>query len=336
MKIVNDKPEISQRVGRGATLSELKEKIVVNEETLEEDPNFVYEEDDSEGANIKEVISELKSEEPKNKSLLNVVKKPPIVKEAIFDETPKKKKWSEEKKKKEPETNLEMGMTQEEIDSYKPDVNFKEESDSEGIEPIIPETKDVGGLDVKESQPQPEPQPVVKKRKPKKPMTEEHKRKVQEGLKKARETRKRNAELRRQKGIKTKTELKREKKQLQMKLLEQEHAELQKQKKLLKPEPTPEPQSSSPKPTPEPVKSKPKPIPIEKPVRDYITREDLEQAQLNTLATYEMLRKKRKEEKRKQQAIKEYQDNLKETINNINNQPQMGWLKGAKKYGRYL
>lgn len=313
MKIVNDNPEISQRVGRGATLSELKEKIVVNEETLEEDPNFVYEEDEP---NIKEVISELKSEE--KKPLLNVVKKPPIVKEAIFDETPKKKKWSEEKKQK--KESKEPDMTQEEIDSYKPDVDFKEDSDSEGVEPIIPETKDVGGLDVQE----PEPQPVVKKRKQKKPMTEEHKRKVQEGLKKARETRKRNAELRRQKGIKTKTELKKEKKQLQMKLLEQEHAELQKQKKQLKPEPTPTPSE----PESEPVK--------EKPVRDYITREDLEQAQLNTLATYEMLRKKRKEEKRKQQAIKEYQDNLKETINNINNQPQMGWLKGAKKYGRYL
>jgi hypothetical protein len=165
-------------------------------------------------------------------------------------------------------------------------------------------------------------------------MTEEHKRKVQEGLKKARETRKRNAELRRQKGIKTKTELKREKKQLEMKLLEQEHAELQKQKKLLKPEPEPEPKPEpEPEPEPEPVKSKP--IPIEKPKRDYITREDLEQAQLNTLATYEMMRKKRKEEKRKQQAIQQYQDNLKETINNIN-QPNMGWLKGAKKYGRYL
>ena len=317
MKIVNGKPDIS----------ELKSNVVVDEETKEEDPNFIYEDDEPQ---LKEVISELKSE-PEKKPLLNVVKKPPIVKEAIFDETPKKKKWSEEKKKKEPETNLEMGMTQEEIDSYKPDVNFKEESDDE---PIIPETKDVGGLDVKE--PEPEPQPVVKKRKPKKPMTEEHKRKVQEGLKKARETRKRNAELRRQKGIKTKTELKREKKQLQMKLLEQEHAELQKQKKLLKPEPEPTPEPE-PKPTPEPVKSEPPPSePIEKPKRDYITREDLEQAQLNTLATYEMMRKKRKEEKRKQQAIKEYQDNLKETINNINNQPQMGWLKGAKKYGRYL
>ncbi|MAB50946.1 hypothetical protein [Marinobacter sp.] len=311
MKIVNDKPAPSE-------ISELKSNVVVDEETQEEDPNFVYEEDEP---NIKEVISELKSEEPKKKSLLNVVKKPPIVKEAIFDDKPKKKKWSEEKKKKkskEPETNLEMGMTQEEIDSYAPEEGFKEESDDE---PIIPETKDVGGLD---QEPEPVVEPVVKKRKPKKPMTEEHKRKVQEGLKKARETRKRNAELRRQKGIKTKTELKKEKKQLQMKLLEQEHAELEKQKKQLKPEPEPEP---------EPVKSEP--IPIEKPKRDYITREDLEQAQLNTLATYEMMRKKRKEEKRKQQAIKEYQDNLKETINNIN-QPNMGWLKGAKKYGRYL
>ncbi len=311
MKIVNDKPDIS----------DLKSKVVVDEETQEEDPNFVYEEDEPK---IKEVISEVKSEE--KKPLLNVVKKPPIVKEAIFDETPKKKKWSEEKKKKKQQKTKEPEMTQEEIDSYAPEEGFKEESDDE---PIIPETKDIGGLDVKEPEPEPVVEPVVKKRKPKKPMTEEHKRKVQEGLKKAREIKKRNAELRRQKGIKTKTELKKEKKELQMKLLEQEHAELQKQKKQLKPEPEPEP-------TPEPVKSEPKPIPKQETKRDYITREDLEQAQLNTLATYEMMRKKRKEEKRKQQAIKEYQDNLKETINNINNQPQMGWLKGAKKYGRYL
>ncbi len=317
MKIVNDKP----------LTSEMNSNVVVDEETQEEDPNFVYEEDEPK---IKEVISEVDSEE--KKPLLNVVKKPPIVKEAIFDETPKKKKWSEEKKKKKQQKTKEPEMTQEEIDSYAPEEGFKEESDDE---PIIPETKDIGGLDVKEPEPEPqlEPtpsEPVAKKRKPKKPMTEEHKRKVQEGLKKAREIKKRNAELRRQKGIKTKTELKKEKKELQMKLLEQEHAELQKQKKQLKP---------TPEPTPEPVKSEPKPPPsepIENPKRDYITREDLEQAQLNTLATYEMMRKKRKEEKRKQQAIKEYQDNLKETINNINNQPQMGWLKGAKKYGRYL
>lgn len=316
MKIVNDKP----------LTSEMNSNVVVDEETQEEDPNFVYEEDEPK---IKEVISEVDST-PKvdKKPLLNVVKKPPIVKEAIFDDTPKKKKWSEEKKKKKQQKTKEPEMTQEEIDSYAPEEGFKEESDDE---PIIPETKDIGGLDVKEPEPEPVVEPVVKKRKPKKPMTEEHKRKVQEGLKKAREIKKRNAELRRQKGIKTKTELKKEKKELQMKLLEQEHAELQKQKKQLKPEPKPEPE-------PEPVKSEPppsEPIPVEKPKRDYITREDLEQAQLNTLATYEMMRKKRKEEKRKQQAIQQYQDNLKETINNIN-QPNMGWLKGAKKYGRYL
>ncbi len=322
MKIVNDKPTV---ISDKPLTSDMNSNVVVDEETQEEDPNFIYEEDEPK---IKEVISE---PEPEKKQFLNVVKKPPIVKEAIFDEKPKKKKWSEEKKKKkqQPQTNMEMGMTQEEIHSYAPEEGFKEESDDE---PIIPETKDIGGLDVKEPEPEPQPQPVVKKRKPKKPMTEEHKRKVQEGLKKARETRKRNAELRRQKGIKTKTELKKEKKQLQMKLLEQEHAELQKQKKLLKPQADPEPTPS------EPVKSEPPPserIPKQEPKRDYITREDLEQAQLNTLATYEMMRKKRKEEKRKQQAIQQYQDNLKETINNIN-QPNMGWLKGAKKYGRYL
>lgn len=316
MKIVNNKPDMSI----------LSSKEVVDEETHEENPNFIYEEDEP---NIKEVMSEVS--QPEKKQLLNVVKKPPIVKEAIFDDKPKKKKWSEEKKKKQQKTK-EPEMTQEEIDSYAPEEGYKEESDDEGVEPIIPESNDVGGLDVKEPEPAPS-EPVVKKRKPKKPMTEEHKRKVQEGLKKARETRKRNAELRRQKGIKTKTELKKEKKQLEMKLLEQEHAELQKQKKLLKPEPTPS--EPEPKPEPEPTPSEPEPV-KEKPVRDYITREDLEQAQLNTLATYEMMRKKRKEEKRKQQAIQQYEDNLKETIKNINNQPQMGWLKGAKKYGRYL
>ena len=264
MKIVNDKP----------LTSEMNSNVVVDEETQEEDPNFVYEEDEPK---IKEVISEVNSEE--KKPLLNVVKKPPIVKEAIFDETPKKKKWSEEKKKKKQQKTKEPEMTQEEIDSYAPEEGFKEESDDE---PIIPETKDIGGLDVKEPEPEPVVEPVVKKRKPKKPMTEEHKRKVQDGLKKAREIKKRNAELRRQKGIKTKTELKKEKKELQMKLLEQEHAELQKQKKQLKPEPEPEP-----------VKEKPPPKQETK--RDYITREDLEQAQLNTLATYEMMRKKRKD-----------------------------------------
>ena len=54
MKIVGGKPEIS----------ELKETIVVDEETQEEDPNFIYEEDDSQtnlGANLKEVITQVRT-----------------------------------------------------------------------------------------------------------------------------------------------------------------------------------------------------------------------------------------------------------------------------------
>ena len=82
---------------------------------------------------------------------------------------------------------------------------------------------------------------------------------------------------------------------------------------------------------PEKVQEQAKPIDIPKPKpqpqNNFITREDLEKAQLNTLVAYEQMRKARKEEKKKKQQEEEYQEQVKQTIKKIN-----GWSDTAGIY----
>ena len=67
------------------------------------------------------------------------------------------------------------------------------------------------------------------------------------------------------------------------------------------------------------------PVTIQK---QFITREDLEKAQLSTLVAYEQMRKARKAEKKKKQQEEEYQEQVKQTIQKIN-----GWKDTAGIYG---
>jgi len=80
------------------------------------------------------------------------------------------------------------------------------------------------------------------------------------------------------------------------------------------------------KPVPAPKVSAPRPIP--QPKNQYVTREDLEQAQLSTLVAYEKMRKARKEEKKKKQQEQQYQAEVMNTMKKIN-----GWKDSAGIYG---
>ena len=150
---------------------------------------------------------------------------------------------------------------------------------------------------------EPEPLPVQKKKKevkpkkPRKPMTEEHKAKLALAREKALAAKRKNKierESMKQKATKKK-ELLKKKEELELQELEEEvNTKTEKKSKPVK-------QS-------EPVENK-----------NYITREDLAKAQFATLHAYENMRKERKKKKKEEQAIADYHNNIQDTINNVNN-----------------
>ena len=73
------------------------------------------------------------------------------------------------------------------------------------------------------------------------------------------------------------------------------------------------------------------------PSRSSITAEDIERAQINTLVAYEKLRKDRKAEKQRVKAIEKEQEQIRETMKQVNHsQPAWGRHRGAGKYGNLL
>ena len=157
-------------------------------------------------------------------------------------------------------------------------------------EPVNAETGEVDQQFIyEEPAPEPKKEKPVKVKKPRKPMSEEHKAKLAMAREKAMAVRKANAL---------------EKKQ--MKEIEKETTNLRKKKKMkefeqLKTEVNEDipPQKST---------------IAEKPVSTF-SKKDLEDAQLEAITKYEVLRKARKEEKKKQQAI---DNQKKELMNKIN------------------
>ena len=155
--------------------------------------------------------------------------------------------------------------------------------------------------------------------KKRKPMSEEHKAKLalarEKALEKKRYLKQKRAEEKAEKeemkSLETKVQAKRKtkKKQDLMKELEDEEEVPEKVQEQAKPIDIPQ--------------TKPKP----QPQQQFITRDDLEKAQLNTLVAYEQMRKARKEEKKKKQQEQEYQDQVKQTIKKIN-----GWSDTAGIY----
>ena len=136
-----------------------------------------------------------------------------------------------------------------------------------------------------ESTPKPKP---VKQKKARKPMSEEHKKKLALAREKAMAVRKAKAEERKQmKEVETKTKQLRQKKKIkEMKELEEE------------------------------VSDKPKPVKMSTPSYPVstITKKDLEDAQFEAISKYESLRKQRKEEKRKKEAIEKTKQDLVEKL----------------------
>lgn len=142
----------------------------------------------------------------------------------------------------------------------------------------------------------------VKEKKPRKPMSEEHKAKLALAREKAMIARKAKAEERKK-----------------MKALETEEKELLKQQKVKKvaklkkevEEPEPEPE-------------------VQKISASGITRKDLEDAQFDAIVKYETLRKQRKAEKKQQQALEQSKQEL---LNKL--QPQQ-YGYGARVNGRLV
>jgi len=81
----------------------------------------------------------------------------------------------------------------------------------------------------------------------------------------------------------------------------------------------------------------PKKKPHSPPPRESITAEDVERAQLNTLLAYEKMRKDRKAEKKRIKEIEQQQEQIKQTMKQVNHQqPAWGRHRGAGKYGNLL
>lgn len=131
------------------------------------------------------------------------------------------------------------------------------------------------------SKPKKEPK-LTKNGKQRKPMSEEHKAKLQQAREKAFLVKKQKAEERK----KLKEQEAEEKKLLKLK----KQKDLEKLKKEVYEEPKPKPQPA------------PAPAPVREIIREpTLTKEDIERAQLNAIMSYEKLRKQRKEEKKKKQ-----------------------------------
>lgn len=149
-------------------------------------------------------------------------------------------------------------------------------------DPILPESEDVGGLDV----PDPAPPVQVKKDEPikktrkKRVMSEEQKEKLAEARKKALAVRRANAQ---------------KKKEIKMLKQAKQDEELEDLRNSVKTKPKP-------KPVEKPVERPPTPKPVEqpKPKKEYIyTQDDMDKLTFKAIANYDEIRKVRKKEKAK-------------------------------------
>jgi hypothetical protein len=202
---------------------------------------------------------------------------------------------NEETGEENPNFQYEEVDEEEEFDSYEAEMAANMPDVVEKPKPVKEDIFDLPNLAVKpdyiEIADPPEvplvdstPKPKAKQKKPRKPMSEEHKQKLALARQKAMAVRKAKAEERKaMKEVETKTKQLRQKKKIkEMKELEEE------------------------------VYEKPKPVKTSTPSypTSTITKKDLEEAQFEAISKYETLRKARKEEKRKQQAIEKSKKDL--------------------------
>lgn len=169
----------------------------------------------------------------------------------------------------------------------------------EKIDPIIPETPDVGGLDTQSQSPTPKKEKPVKLNKNGKPRkkrvyTEEQKIAMRERLAKARQQVGKNKA-----------------KKQEEKAKEEKYKQLKKQTRDLKIKEMEEKIS--------PSQSKPQP--------KALTKEDIKEAQLEAIMSYDALRKKRKAKKKEEQMIEQHKQELKNLV-----KKELGWQTTAGKW----
>lgn len=172
-----------------------------------------------------------------------------------------------------PEEDIEQELTNEETEEVEPNFVYEEEEEV-NINPSMNGMNEDKGIDEETIF-----EDIPKKKKTRKPMTEEHKAK----LKLARE--KANA-VRRAKGQENRKlkQMKNETKELQKLKIEKEYNKVKHEVEKIKDPPKPAP---APAPEPEP-----------KQVHNQLTKEDIEEAQLQAIMKYEALRKERKKNKK--------------------------------------
>lgn len=180
-----------------------------------------------------------------------------------------------------------------------------------------------------------------KKKVKRKPLSEEDKEKRREALARGRETRARN--LAKKKALEEQEEeLQNEEKELELENkeldLEIKNAKLNKKTKKVR-QVIIEDSSSEEEEIQYVKRSKKKKAPQphtmivkDTQMRQSITQEDIERSQLNTLLAYERMRKDRKAEKKRVAQIEEQQQQIKQTMKQVNNQ----WGRGAGKYSSML
>ena len=178
--------------------------------------------------------------------------------------------------------------------------NFIYEEEAEILPDIIPKTPQIKKEDIflREGEKEVEPKPKRKKRPP---MSEEHKQKLADARVKALATRRKNALEK-----KEMKELQKKKKQMEKQNLI-DFVEGKTKKEVIVKEVDPEPPKvmkvKEPEPEPEPISK-----------REYITKEELEESNLQAIMKYEALRKKRKEEKKVLETIQKEEEVVRQKI----------------------
>lgn len=161
----------------------------------------------------------------------------------------------------------------------------------------------------KETKPKPRKQTLNKNGKPRKQLSEEHKQKLKVAREKA-------LEVRRQKAAERKKEkaFQEEEKALQRKKKQQDFDKLKKEVE-----------------QPDKIEPSKEPAPIQRSSETWVTKADLEKAQFDAIAKYEILRKQRKAEKRQKEQIEQEKQNI---INKL--KPQNTGYRAMGNNGRYL
>ena len=217
---------------------------------------------------------------------------------------------SEEEEEKEISESVDFDV--DDFESYEEEQKINGFKNLEVVEKPKPVKEDIFDLpnlavmpdEVKEELMEQGIKPMVKEKKKRKPMSEEHKAKLALAREKAMIARKAKAEER-----KKMKELDNQEKEL---LKQQKVKKVQKLKKEVE-EPEPEPQQMTQK------------------VSNSITRKDLEEAQYDAIVKYETLRKQRKAEKKK---VQEQERQKQELMNKL--KPQQSGYKARDASGRLL